>query len=91
MNLCSLRKKASENLVRAMDEDDNELFSELEQQVRHFNRQTHRVKQSFEKQKQMQKANDLYLKRSAAKYVAVDDLPLGNVSSSRKRSHKENR
>jgi hypothetical protein len=77
MCLWQRRKEASEHLVEAMEQDDMESFGELELQVRLLNRQMFKSKTHYEKQKKLKQANDLYLKRSATKYVGIDELPLG--------------
>jgi hypothetical protein len=87
--LWNLRKDAFANLALALEEDDTDMFEEHEMEIRHFNKQMHKVKASSEKQRKMQELNDLYMKQSSSKFIGIDDLPLGDPTSVRKRSHKE--
>jgi hypothetical protein len=87
--LWDLRKESTENLSRAMDEDDTDMFGKHESQIRHFNKQMHKVKANYLKLCEMKRINELYQRQSASKYVSVDDLSLGERTPFRKRSHKE--
>ena len=89
-SLWDLRKESTENLARAMEDDDVDMFDKHEDQIRHFNKQMHQVKTTHLKRLEMQRMNDAYQRQSASKYVSVDDLSLGQRTPFRKRSHKEN-